>query len=113
MEEQIEIARKIANALIPEAEMSEGLKTVLNVTGARSTDSVLKRLKKKWGGLWVGGTVILHERDLTFRPNALNRFAHEADYTTVIPLGEISEVNVRFGFVTKIIDLGTRAGKFS
>lgn len=108
------IASKIANALIPEAEMSSTLKTFLDAMGSRSAHSlVLNNMKKRTGGLWVGGTAILHEHDLTFRPNAMNKIAHEDDYTTVIPLADICEVNVRFGFVTKIIDLVTREGKFS
>ena len=107
------IAKKTVNALIPEAEMGFAAKFILKTTGAKATDVVLKAAKKLMGGLWVGGTAIIQKKKLAFRPNWLNRAVHKADYAVEIPFEEISEINVRFGIATKIIDIITCEGKFS
>jgi hypothetical protein len=107
------IATKVVNALIPEAEMGFAARFIVGMTDALATESVLDAAKKKKGGLWVGGTVIIQQRTLVFRPNWLNRLVHKAEYTVRIPLEEISKVNVRSAPVTKIIDVITREGEFS
>jgi len=86
------IAEKSVNALVPHAE-------------ARDHNSVMRVLKAFTGGLWVGGTATLYETRLVFRPNRLNRAVHTGDYTSEIPLREITDVRVRSGFVTNIIDI--------
>lgn len=40
----------------------------------------------------------------------VNQIVHDGDYIVAIPLTEISSVDVRFGFVTKIIDIRTAQG---
>jgi hypothetical protein len=107
------IVQKKVNALVAGAEMGFGAKFLVKATGLDVTETVLKEFKKAMGGLWVGGTATLHETKLAFRPNALNRALHAGDYSVEIPLREISDIQVRFGFITKIIDIVTAHGKLS
>ena len=108
-----EIARKTVNALITDAEMSFGARFLVSATGLDVTEAVLKGFKKAMGGLWVGGTATLYETKIAFRPNAMNKAVHAGDYSIEIPLDNVTEVQVRFGFVTKIIDIATADGKLS
>ncbi|MCA9175735.1 MAG: hypothetical protein KDB14_14720 [Planctomycetales bacterium] len=108
-----EVARKTVNALIADAEMGFGAKFLVSATGLDATEAVVNGFKKAMGGLWVGGIAILYETKIAFRPNALNRAMHAGDYSVEIPLDEVSDIQVRFGFVTKIIDLVTAEGKLS
>ena len=108
-----EIARKTVNALITDAEMSFGARFLVSATGLDVTETVLKGFKKAMGGLWVGGTATLYETKIAFRPNAMNKAVHAGDYSVEIPLDDVTEVQVRFGFVTKIIDIATADGKLS
>jgi hypothetical protein len=107
------IAQKTVNALVADAEMGFGAKFLVNATGLDVTEDILKEFKKAMGGLWVGGTAKLYKTKLAFRPNALNRVVHAGDYSVEIPLQEISDIQVRFGFVTKIIDIATAHGGLS
>jgi hypothetical protein len=107
------IAQKPVNALIADAEMGFGARFLLSATTHGVTEIVLNGFKRVMGGLWVGGTATLHETKLGFRPNALNQLIHAGDYSVEIPLHEISDIQVRFGFITKIIDIVTPHGKLS
>lgn len=107
-------ARKAVNALIQEAEIGSAAKFILDKTGTSgASGAVLDVAKKMMGGLWVGGTVTIGQKSLVFRPNWLNRLLHKAEYTVKIPYEKISQVNVRFGFVTRIVDVITGNCKFS
>jgi len=64
-------------------------------------------LRSMFGGLWVGGSAQLYETKLVFRPNSVNRAAHADDATTEIELYAVTDVRVRGGFLTKIIDIAT------
>lgn len=108
-----EIARKTVNALITDAEIGFGAKFIIGATGLDVTETALKGFRKAMGGLWVGGTATLYDTKIAFRPNALNRAVHAGDYSVEIPLDEVSDVVVRFGFFTKIIDIVTTDGKLS
>ncbi len=107
------IAQKTVSALVADAEMGFGARFLLSATSHGVTEIVLKGFKQVMGGLWVGGTATLHETKLGFRPNALNHFIHAGDYSVEIPLQEISDIQVRFGFLTKIIDIVMPHGKLS
>lgn len=107
------IAEKTVNALITDAEMGFAAKFLVNNTGLGVTETVLKGFKKAMGGLWVGGKATLYETRIAFRPNALNLAVHAGDYSVEILLSDVSDVQVRFGFVTKIIDIVTDHGKLS
>ena len=111
MDAQIE--KKMVNALVSDAEIGFIAKFAMEMTNTKITETVLKQFKKAMGGLWVGGNAILYEAKLHFQPNAMNRMVHAGDYSLEIPLSEITEVDVCFGMVTKIIDIVTAHGKFS
>lgn len=107
------IARKRVNALIGDAKARFGVTYFVDPAGLIVTESVVEGFKKAMGGLWVGGTATLYETSIAFRPNALNRSVHDGDYSVEIPLSDVSDVQVRFGSITKIIDLVTDHGKLS
>lgn len=107
------ITRKAVGALVRDAEVGFAAEYVMGKTAAAVTDVVLRGFKKAMGGLWVGGHATLHETHVVFQPNALNKKVHAEDYTLTIPLMSISDIKVRFGVVTKIIDLVTDHGTLS
>lgn len=100
--EEKPFARKLCNALIPEAEHNflRGTTEYFGVEVAREF----------YGGLWVGGTVFLTSRHLKFQPNALNRKLHKGDYSMSIPLNEVTDLAYEFGFFSGIIRVTTRHG---
>ena len=107
------IAKKSVNALIAEGEIGSAAKFLLDKTGGEVTGVVLEAAKKMMGGLWVGGTAMIQEKSLVFRPNWLNRLIHKAEYTVTIPFEEMTGIDVRFGMGTNIIDIVTGDGKLS
>ena len=112
-EKETPIAEKSVNALIADAEIGFFAKYLMSATSGDSTERVLEVFKKEMGGLWVGGTAALYEKKLRFRPNAMNQAVHAGDYSLEIPLHEISEIKVRSGLLTNIIDIVTAKGVLS
>jgi hypothetical protein len=100
------IATKLANALIPDAEQSQGARML-----SFGTNLVMDRMKREMGGLWVGGRVTLTHDTLSFTPNALNVAAHAGDTARSVPLARVSEVTDRFGWFTRIVDVRTNDGE--
>jgi len=92
------IAKKLVNALIPEAEARTPI----------LTRGVISRFQKHYGGLWVGGMLYLRMSSIEFDPNALNRAIHTGDLRRVILLPDIVEVKDRFGVLTGITDITCR-----
>lgn len=105
------IARKLANALMKDAEIAEGAQKMLGAGGRLGTAAV----KKLMGGLWVGGTAYLTEDAVEFHPNILNRALHSDPdaMSVVLPLRGITSVETRFGIGTQIIDIKTAIGTLS
>ena len=99
-----ELEQKVCNALIVDAVVNE--RKVRNPI----TLGVLACFKAKAGGLWVGGTITLHDDILAFRPNAMNVELHEGDCAWQVPLRAIRSVEPRFGVGTGIVDLRTTDG---
>lgn len=97
------VAWKYANALFRDAEMS-GLAEGLLPAGGRSA---IAGMKRKMGGLWVGGRVSLSREALVFAPNALNSAAHAGEVSWSVPLSRVAEVSDRFGWFTRIVDVAT------
>jgi hypothetical protein len=94
-----EIASKVANALIEDAQGSQGHGHVVD-----SLDWLMDRFRRHYGGVWVGGRLTLTDRTLTFVPNAVNRVANTGVLDIEIDLAEVTgPVTVLPGFVTKII----------
>lgn len=100
------IASKLANAFVPDAEMSRGARRMFLFGSASSVDW----LRQRMGGLWVGGRVTLTGEALWFSPNALNAAAHADDTAQGVALADVVEVTDRFGWLTRIVDVRTRDG---
>jgi hypothetical protein len=100
------LAYKLANALIPEALPASAIAKM----GLNPALDVIERFRHSQGGLWVGGTVSLFGDRLDFRPNAVNRAAHQNDTSVSVPLSAIADVTDRFGWVTRIVDVRMEGG---
>jgi hypothetical protein len=97
--------RKLANALIPHASPSE----LVPVTALSAID----RFKRKYGGLWVGGTVSISQSGVSFSPNRLNREFHDAALEPInVPATDIRAVRHEFGWVTGIVVVEHAHGEF-
>jgi hypothetical protein len=107
MSEPTIIAWKYANAFVPDAEMSDGARRAFLFGGASSVDW----LRRRMGGLWVGGAVTLTREALHFGPNALNAAAHADDTSRSVRLDRGIEVSDRFGWITRIVDVRTEEGE--
>jgi hypothetical protein len=103
------IASKSANALIKNAEINKRMKATLSLFNqSLIAFSLLERFfKPALNGFWVGGTVLLFQDRLIFAPNLANRMVHEKLDTIEIPLHRISDVRVRYGIATKIVETAT------
>jgi hypothetical protein len=95
------IVSKFANALVPGAEPTARASRMSGLGGSFVFDWV----RRSYGGLWVGGSMELTPRDLTFTPNAMNRALHTAVASRTVPLGRVVAVKDRFGVLTRIIDV--------
>lgn len=107
------IAKKTANALIKDAEVSFNASYIITPGVEIPIDSLFPAMKKAMGGLWVGGTATLYEDALAFKPNKLNMELHKGDVSVQIPLADVTGVRVKGGILTKIIDIETATGKLS
>lgn len=96
------IDSKLSNALFADAEPND------RVPGVVSGE--LHRFKKRQGGLWVGGTATLTDTHLLFGANAINDAIHKGGHAYATPLAEITAVEVKSGFLTRIIDVTTKNG---
>ncbi len=105
------IARKLANALMKDAEIGDTTALALGPGGRLGTAAV----KKLMGGLWVGGTVYLTEDAVEFHPNGLNRAVHKDpdSLSVVLPLRGVTSIEMRQGILTPIIDINTAIGTLS
>ena len=105
------IARKLANALMKDAEIGDRTQMALGPGGRLGTNAV----KKLMGGLWVGGTAYLTEDAVEFHPNGINRMLHKDpdSMSVILPLRSITSVETRFGIGTQIIDVKTAIGTLS
>ena len=101
------IAWKYANAFVPDAEMSAGARSLFLF----GSDSSVDWLRRRMGGLWVGGAVTLTRDALHFGPNALNGALHADDTSQSVALHRVVEVANRFGWLTRIVDVRTDDGQ--
>ncbi|ALU42176.1 hypothetical protein [Pseudoalteromonas rubra] len=113
----LKIAKKLCNFLIEDAK--EDLSLVGNLADLSGFDfhglvveSVLNQFKEAYGGLWVGGAAILTQDHINFTPNTLNEIFHKGDNALSIPLAHIFNIDLEFGFLTKIIAVTTPYGIF-
>lgn len=101
------ITWKYANLFHPDAGMSAGARRLFPLGSDNSVDW----LRRKMGGLWVGGTVALTRDTLYFSPNSMNAAAHDRDTSAGVSLERVVDVTDRFGWVTRIIDVRTDTGE--
>jgi len=96
--------RKAVNAFIPNATPSLAL-----------PDQALRqatRFSRKWGGLWVGGSVDMSPEGIAFTPNALNRAFHVDLESIRIASQDIRSVRCEFGWLTGVVVVSHTSGEF-
>jgi hypothetical protein len=71
-----------------------------------------ERARKKYGGLWVGGSIEISNDGLSFRPNRLNDAFHLGLEVVSIPLADIQSVRRESGWVTGIVVVEHKRGEF-
>jgi hypothetical protein len=95
---------KISNAFFPYAMPSK-------LVGGQVLRAV-NRIKKKHGGLWVGGKVTVTSDEILFVPNGMNVAFHDGLEEVHIPLSYIRSVRREFGWVTGIVVVEHQHGEF-
>lgn len=95
--------RKLVNAFIPNAAPS----LALPGPALRATD----RFSRKWGGLWVGGSVDISPEEISFTPNGLNRAFHIGLEPIRVASQNIRSVKHEFGWFTGIVVVSHTAGE--
>ena len=96
--------RKLANAFMPEATPSEMLPS--------AALSAVARFRRKHGGLWVGGTVVVTDSGVSFAPNGLNRAFHDELETISVRAADVRAVRHNFGWFTGIVVVTHTGGEF-
>lgn len=96
--------QKLANAFFPSSQL--GAKAPPLATPG------IKLAEKGFGGLWVGGTVVMSHYGVEFRANAMNRAVHGGETSVAIANQAIRSVRREFGFVTGIVVVEHDAGEF-
>ena len=104
------LEKKAANALISGVEMRRSFDTFLRGETFGFLNWFLEVLRKRQGGLWVGGTLIVYEDRIQFSPNFANRLVQSGDMSFDLPWTEVSKISWRPGVLTGIIEL-SHAGK--
>ena len=99
---------RVVNALFSQAALRLGAMP-------RIVSWLTELLRQLMGGLWVGGNAVLTRTELMFSPNGLNSALHNEPENLHhrIPLDVITSVQVRWGFVTNIIDIKTQTATWS
>src|SRR5262249_7777699 len=71
----------------------------------------IDRFKRKYGGLWVGGTLSISQSGVSFSPNWLNRKVYRALGPMNVPATSIRAVGREFGWFTGIVVVEHRHGE--
>src|SRR5437867_12043307 len=96
--------RNLVNAFIPDAPPS----LVLPSDALRAID----RFSRKWGGLWVGGSVEISPEGILFSPNSLNKAVHVGLQPVHIRSQDVLSVRHEFGWFTGIVAVAHTTGEF-
>jgi len=96
--------RKLVNAFIPDATPSE----LVPSEALRFTNW----FKRRYGGLWVGGTITVSSSGVSFAPNALNEAFHIDLQPVTMPAKDIRTVRREFGWFTGIVVVEHAHGEF-
>lgn len=104
---------KVANWLSPESDIYRATVADPDVPWwqyrRRAAQDGLQKAARRTG-LWVGGRVTVDAEAVSFGPNAVNEAVHRIPTHWRVPFGAIQRVTVRFGLVSRIIDLHTDRG---
>ena len=118
------IVKKTCNALFKEAKVRKAEDLVpidaaleiiagVGVSGVfQAAERAAERAKKAIGGLWVGGTIYLSEKELIFKANKLNKLAHSNENLAKIDLNLIDKIETKYAFITNIIEVSVSGGIF-
>lgn len=93
------VAERAANALIEDAQGK--------ITLGWPAHGEIERTRARYGGLWVGGRVVLTAGSVVFRPNGVNRGLNAGSLDVEVPVSDIVSVVVRPALVTQIIEVRT------
>lgn len=91
------------SALMRDAEVKSGLSFVMNFETLGGFSIILGIVRMIYGGLWIGGYIILYDQYFEFTPNYLNRVVHNKEENFIVYYNTISSVTTQFGLFTKII----------
>jgi len=105
------IAKKLATALLKDAEFGERTSRLVGVSGRLGS----KASKLMMGGHWVGGTLYLTDECVEFHPNSLNKAVHKdpESLCVFIPLRGITGVETRNSVGSPVLDVHTAIGTLS
>lgn len=103
--------KKLCNAFVTDAEMVEDI-PILNKKIVDAATVAVDRYKKKHGGLWVGGTVLITDESVAFAPNGMNIAVHRDLCPVMIPRQNIESVRREFGWLTGIVVVTHKEGEF-
>ncbi|EJM63960.1 hypothetical protein PMI30_03985 [Pseudomonas sp. GM50] len=105
---------KLVNFLVADAEVNyDNVDDLYSIAEAGNVDvlsDVLEAFKEAYGGLWVGGKMVLTQTTVRLSANAMNRLVQDGTLDIELPLALIRKVTIEGGFMTKIIRLDTDAG---
>jgi hypothetical protein len=108
------VKSKLVNFLVADAQVNyDNVSDLYDVAGSGVVDAVadvLEAFKEAYGGLWVGGKMVLTQTAVRLSANAMNRVVQEGILDIELPLSLVRNVSVEGGFVTKIVRLDTDAG---
>ncbi|WP_338526996.1 hypothetical protein NUH87_29285 [Pseudomonas batumici] len=108
------VKSKLVNFLVADAQVDyETVGDLYSVAECGDVDAVadvLEAFKEAYGGLWVGGKMVLSQTAVRLSANAMNRIVQEGTLDIELPLAMVRKVSVEGGFVTKIVRLDTDAG---
>lgn len=100
---------KLCNMFQPTASVNlDGLPTWIGDPAAEGVEG----FKRKHGGVWVGGRLVVTGEEIRFSPNALNVAVHDRLSSILIPLASVQSVSWTFGFFTGIIDVVCPDGRY-
>lgn len=105
------IAKKIATALMKDAELGDRTSRAIGAGGRMSSSAA----KMVLGGHWVGGMLYLTEDMVEFHPNGLNKAVHKnpADLSAFLPLRGITSVETRNSVGGQVLEIHTSIGTLS
>ncbi|RON13666.1 hypothetical protein [Pseudomonas frederiksbergensis] len=113
MAEEI-LKSKLVNFLVADAQVNyDGVSDLYDVAGSGVVEAladVLEGFKEAYGGLWVGGKMLVTQTAVRLSANAMNRLVQEGTLDIEVPLALVRKVSIEGGFVTKIVRLDTDAG---